>query len=80
MTYLNDDTVCALATAPGGAIAVVRVSGKEALAITDRIFRGRTRLKEAAPRTVHFGHIIEKVGEETHLIDEVLVSVFRAPH
>jgi tRNA modification GTPase len=80
MTYLNDDTVCALATAPGGAIAVIRVSGGEALSITDRIFRGRTSLVDATPRTVHFGHIIEEVGGVPHLIDEVLVTVFRAPH
>jgi tRNA modification GTPase len=77
MTYLNDDTVCALATAPGGAIAVIRVSGKEALSITDRIFRGKQELCSATPRTVHFGRIVER---DNHVIDEVLVTVFRAPH
>ncbi len=77
MTYLNDDTVCALATAPGGAIAVIRVSGKEALSITDGIFRGKKALVDAAPRTVQFGHIVEG---DAHVIDEVLVTVFRAPH
>ncbi len=77
MTYLNDDTVCALATAPGGAIAVIRVSGKEALSITDRIFRGKQKLCSATPRTVHFGRIVER---DNHVIDEVLVTVFRAPH
>jgi tRNA modification GTPase len=77
MTYLNDDTVCALATAPGGAIAVIRVSGKEALSITDGIFRSKKALVDAAPRTVQFGHIVEG---DAHVIDEVLVTVFRAPH
>ena len=69
------DTIAAPATATGGAIAVVRVSGDDALAVCDRIFRGRTPLSEAAGNTVHYGRIVD--GRRT--LDDVLVSVFRAP-
>lgn len=72
----DHDTICAPATAPGGAIAVVRVSGSEALEITGRIFRGTRPLAEAGGYTVHYGRIAD--GERT--IDDVLVTVFRAPH
>lgn len=68
------DTICALATAPGGAIGIVRISGNETLEILSRVFT--KDLTNAQPNTIHYGHI--KNGEET--IDEVLVSVFRAPH
>ena len=71
------DTICAISTPYGcGGIAVVRVSGEQAIAFTDRLFRGRTTLSEAPANTVHFGHI-ERNGET---LDEVLVSIFRAPH
>lgn len=72
----DHDTIVAPATAPGGAIAIVRVSGDRALELCDRIFRGRERLSEAAGYTLHFGRIVD--GPRT--VDEVLVSVFRAPH
>lgn len=72
----DHDTIAAPATAAGGALAVVRVSGGDALTICDRIFRGRTPLSEAAGYTVHYGHITD--GERT--LDDVLVTVFRAPH
>ena len=68
------DTICALATAPGGAIGIVRISGNETLEILSRVFT--KDITNAQPNTIHYGHI--KNGEET--IDEVLVSVFRAPH
>ena len=71
---MSVDTICALATAPGGAIGIVRVSGNETLEILSRVFT--KDLTNAQPNTIHYGHI--KNGEET--IDEVLVSVFRAPH
>lgn len=70
------DTIAAPATAAGGALAVVRVSGNDALAVCDRIFRGRTLLSEAGGNTVHYGRIAD--GDRT--LDDVLVSVFRAPH
>lgn len=74
---LNDhDTIVAPATPTGGAIAIVRISGSEAIAVAERIFRGRSPLSEAAGRTVHYGSIHD--GER--LVDEVLVTLFRAPH
>ena len=71
------DTICAISTPYGcGGIAVVRVSGEQAIALTDSLFRGRAALSNAPANTVHFGHI-ERNGET---LDEVLVTVFRAPH
>ena len=67
-------TICALATAPGGAIGIIRISGSKTLEILSRIFS--KNILEAQPNTIHYGHI--KDGVE--IIDEVLVSVFRAPH
>lgn len=68
------DTICALSTAPGvGAIAVVRVSGPEAIPICDALFS--KSLAEARGYSVHFGEI--RSGDE--LIDEVVLTVFRAP-
>lgn len=76
---MNQDTICAIATAQGGAIGSIRVSGPEAIEITGCIFTpakpGR-RLGDRKPYTLTFGHIYN--GNE--VIDEVLVSVFRAPH
>ncbi len=69
------ETIVAPATAPGGALAVVRVSGPEALACCDRIFRGRQPLAAAEGYTVHYGRIVD--GGRT--VDDVLATVFRAP-
>ena len=74
---LFDDTIIAPATASGGAIAVIRVSGQNALRFTDQIFTGRTPLSSAPGYSLHFGSIREPDGS---LLDEVVVSVFRAPH
>lgn len=72
----QSEPIAALATAPGiGAIAVIRVSGEGAIAITNRIFRGKD-LSRQASHTVHFGTL--RTLDNT-LIDEVLVTVFRAP-
>ena len=73
------DTICAIATAPGGAIGVIRVSGPEAIATTDRIFRPMSGapLRERKPRTAVFGHIVGAQGE---IVDEVLVTHFCGPH
>ena len=76
---MNQDTICAIATAQGGAIGSIRVSGPEAITITSRIFtpaKPGKLLSEQKPYTLTFGRIYN--GEE--LIDEVLVSLFRAPH
>jgi tRNA modification GTPase len=72
---MKQDTICALATPPGGAIAVVRVSGPDAIAITGSIFS--KSLKGVKGYTLHYGQIKDMDGKE---LDDVLVSVFRAPH
>jgi tRNA modification GTPase len=70
-------TICAISTAYGaGGIAVIRVSGEQAISIVDSLFAGRVRLCNAAANTIHFGRI--QRGNE--VLDEVLCSVFRAPH
>jgi tRNA modification GTPase len=72
-----DDTIVALATPPGvGAIGVIRLSGKDAIQIADWCFKGK-KLTEQASHTLHFGSIVD---ETDRLLDEVLVSVFVAPH
>lgn len=72
-------TICALATPAGGAIAVIRLSGNDAINIADKVFVSKSnhRLTEAKPQTLHFGHLTNQDGE---VIDEVLVSIFRSPH
>ena len=77
---LNNNTICAIATAPGGAIGIIRISGSEAISIADRIFRpvGSTlSLSERKAYTLAFGNI---VNTNNDVVDEVLVSIFRAPH
>lgn len=72
---MNNDNICALATPTGGAIGIVRVSGPEAISITNSIFNKDISLVK--PNTVHYGEIIDKDGST---IDDVLVTVYRAPH
>ena len=80
------DVICAISSAYGvGGIAVIRVSGEGAIAIVDKIFRGRTKLAEAKANTVHYGRIerLKVKGErlkDAEVLDEVMCSVFRAPH
>lgn len=70
-------TIAALATPTGvGAIAVIRVSGTDAVAIADKIFKGGIPLCKAQTHTVHYGFIVDNSGKK---IDEVLVTVMRAP-
>ncbi len=77
MTTTPQPTICAISTPYGvGGIAVVRVSGAESIAITDTLFRGKRKLTDAKAYTVHFGQI----ARHEEVLDEVLVSVFRAPH
>ena len=64
------ETICAIATATGGALGIIRISGNQTLEILSRIFT--KDLTKAKPNTIHYGHIAD--------IDEVLVSVFRVPH
>ena len=70
-------TIIAPATATGGAVVVVRLSGKDAIDIADRMFRGRRKLKEVKGYTLHYGAIVD-CNENT--IDDVVVALFRAPH
>ena len=68
------DTICALATPAGGAIALIRISGSDAISIASGIFS--KPILDAAANTVHFGII----RSETETLDEVLLALFRAPH
>lgn len=73
---VDNSIIVAPATALGGAIAVIRMSGKGSVACCDRIFRGRKPLAAAASHTIHYGTICD--GER--VVDDVVVAVFRAPH
>lgn len=74
-----EECICALATPAGGAIGVIRLSGSKAIEITDKVFSSASGkpLVEAKPNTLHYGEVKDRDG---HTIDDVLVSVFMAPH
>lgn len=89
----NQDTICATSTAQGvGALGIIRVSGKEAVSIVNRIFRGKN-LEKAESHTVHYGFILKPAGiaecqnrqtdeslnNNPEIIDEVMVAIFKAP-
>ena len=70
-----NETICAIATSQGvGAIAIIRVSGDDAINIVNKIFKGKD-LTKVKSHTINYGHIMDKDQE----IDEVLVSVMKAP-
>ena len=69
-------TIVAPATAAGGAVMVIRLSGAEAIAIADRLFRGKQSLTEAAGYTLHYGNIVDADGS---FLDDAVVALFRAP-
>lgn len=75
-----DNTICAISTAPGmGAIAVIRVAGKETFNICDNIFqflKKDRKIKDQEANSVHFGTIVD--GDK--IIDEVLITIFKSPH
>lgn len=75
----NNDTICALATAQGGALSVVRISGSDAISIAASVFtpRGGKPLEERCSHTVVFGDVCDVQG---HTLDEVLLTIMRAPH
>ena len=79
MYIRNEDTICAPATVPGtGAISIIRVSGPEALNIADKVVKCRKgNISEAAGYIIKFGNAHNPDGT---ILDEVLVSVFRAPY
>lgn len=77
--FYYEDTICAPATPTGGAISVIRISGKRAVEIADSLFKQKVgkSLAQRAAGTVAFGDILDEEGET---LDEVLVTLFRAPH
>lgn len=73
---MNERTIAALSTPQGvGGIAVIRISGAEAIVICDKIFKGSKKLTECESHTVNYGHIVS----DGKVIDEVLVAVMLAP-
>ena len=72
----SDGIIVAPATALGGAIATIRLSGEGAIACCDAVFRGRKSLADAATHTLHYGNIVD----DNQVVDDVVVSIFRAPH
>ena len=76
---MTEECICALATPAGGAIGIIRLSGDNAITITDKIFTAANgkKLSEAKANTFHYGEVKDKEG---NTIDDVLVSVFKAPH
>lgn len=77
-SLVDDDTIAAIATPMGeGGIAVIRISGDEAFAIADKGFRGKIPLGDSASHTVHFG---EYCGKDGVPIDQIVATVYRAPH
>lgn len=77
--FYYEDTICAPATPAGGAISVIRISGKRAVEIANSLFKQKVgkSLAQRAAGTVAFGDILDEEGET---LDEVLVTLFRAPH
>jgi tRNA modification GTPase len=76
---IGQSTICAISTSPGtGALAIIRLSGAEAIDIADKVFRSPAGKKLAIqkPNTLHFGEIIFK----DEIIDEVVIGLFKAPH
>ena len=70
-------TIVAPATAEGGAVMVVRLSGDKAIDIADKMFRGRKPLSSSNGYTLHYGRIVDNAG---NTIDDAVVALFRAPH
>ncbi|HFD6471760.1 TPA: tRNA uridine-5-carboxymethylaminomethyl(34) synthesis GTPase MnmE [Enterococcus faecium] len=76
---LEFDTIAAISTPPGeGAISIVRLSGDQAVQLADKVYQsGNKRLSEVPSHTIHYGHIVDPKSNQ--LVDEVMVSVMRAP-
>lgn len=76
---IQNDTICALATPTGGAIAIIRLSGEKAFAITNKVFRPASAsfdLNSSKPNTTHYGVIVDIDGD----IDDVIVACYKSPH
>ena len=64
-------TICAISTARGGAIGIIRVSGSQSISITDKIFKGKHSLSDTKPFTVRFGDIVDKNEQgEVYVVDK----------
>lgn len=76
---MTEECICALATPAGGAIGIIRISGTGSIDIADQVFvaANKKSLADAKANTIHYGEIKDKNG---NTIDEVLVSIFKAPH
>ncbi|NTR73181.1 tRNA uridine-5-carboxymethylaminomethyl(34) synthesis GTPase MnmE [Enterococcus faecium] len=76
---LEFDTIAAISTPPGeGAISIVRLSGDQAVQLADKVYQsGNKRLSEVPSHTIHYGHVVDPKSNQ--LVDEVMVSVMRAP-
>ena len=76
--YLDtDSTIVAPATATGGAVVVIRLSGPRAVDIADSMFRGKQPLADCEGYTMHYGRVVD---ENDRVVDDVVVALFRAPH
>ena len=73
---INPTTICAIATAQGGAIGIIHVSGPDSISIVDSIFRGRRSIIDAPGYSIQYGSIVNS----DVIVDQVLLSLFRAPH
>ncbi|RAI79721.1 tRNA uridine-5-carboxymethylaminomethyl(34) synthesis GTPase MnmE [Macrococcoides caseolyticum subsp. hominis] len=72
------DTIASISTPMGeGAIAIVRLSGNDAISIADKLYKGKHQLTDVASHTINYGHIIDPASNE--IIEEVMVAVMRAP-
>ncbi len=80
---IESDTICAIATATGGALGIIRISGEKAIEVVDKIFlpvgKDKRKLHERDAYTIAFGTIVDG-NKNNEIVDEVLVSIFRAPH
>lgn len=75
---MKEDTIVAFATPAGvGAISIIRISGPQSFFAIDEFFNGKTKIQNATSHTIHYGDIVNQDGEH---VDDVLVSVFRAPN
>lgn len=78
MTNSENDTIAAISTPVGeGGISIIRISGEDALPVAEKIYKGKD-LAKVASHTINYGHIIDPDSHEE--VDEVMVSVMRAPH
>lgn len=76
--FMELDTIASISTPMGeGAIAIVRLSGSDAVSIADKLYKGKYQLNDVASHTINYGHIIDPASKE--VVEEVMVAVMRAP-